>query len=243
MMFPLLFALLLCLQWVAGDDAAEFDRLHKTPASPHVLAQLLVPPNPKFAVRAPGDGCPTGYNVCTNYPDKCAKIGSFCCSETVNCPIGGECCPGGLDCCDTGDFCCTDSFGGCCPVGSYCTVGSNTCSGSGYGGSSGGGGGGSSSSSAKASSSSTKASSSSTKAATVVSSPTSSTKAAATVVGGGTVNPSFVTPAVASPTSATPGLGGVSTSGSPHSISVIYVGMTASFATVIGIIALGRSLF
>jgi len=62
-MLPLLFALLLCLQWVAGQDGAEFDRQHKTSASsPHVLSQLLVPPNPKFAVRAPGDGCPTGYS-------------------------------------------------------------------------------------------------------------------------------------------------------------------------------------
>jgi hypothetical protein len=60
-MLQLLFALLLCFQWVAGDDGARLDRQHKAAASPHVLSQLLVKPNPKFALRDSGDGCATGW--------------------------------------------------------------------------------------------------------------------------------------------------------------------------------------
>ena len=60
-MLPLLFTLLLCFQWVAADDAARLDRQHKAAASPHVLSQLLVKSSPKFALRASGDGCATGW--------------------------------------------------------------------------------------------------------------------------------------------------------------------------------------
>lgn len=58
-MLPFVFALLLSLQLVAAGDAAPFARLPHVTTSP-ALSQVSVP-NPKFALRDPGDNC--GYNM------------------------------------------------------------------------------------------------------------------------------------------------------------------------------------
>ncbi|KAI9308363.1 hypothetical protein BJ944DRAFT_246624 [Cunninghamella echinulata] len=61
--------------------------------------------------------------------------GSYCCR------VGQMCAPPG--CCPVGYFPCRDSYGQCCPNGSYCIANSDKCSSSGTGGIGGGGGGGS----------------------------------------------------------------------------------------------------
>ena len=96
-MLSLLFALLLTLQFVAGDDPVDRQHGPGSASSPHVLSQLLVKVSPKFALRATSDGCATGWrelgpfplscpptdskiylDVCPNFPDECAPDGSFC---------------------------------------------------------------------------------------------------------------------------------------------------------------------
>ncbi|KAG2148225.1 uncharacterized protein EDB93DRAFT_383093 [Suillus bovinus] len=110
-----------------------------------VLSALLVRQG-KFAAR---QGCPGGYQQCTNYPDACAPIGNFCCNDSYNCPDGttcfdSECCPStaqtcnGTTCCNPGSECCTDDSccesgysccndltGGCCPTGTTCIANSD----------------------------------------------------------------------------------------------------------------------
>ena len=100
-MLPLLFALLLSLQCVAGDNLLpRTARQHSSAVLPHVLSQLLVSPNPKFVLRDNGDGCANGWrefvfllpgdakissDVCPNFPDECAPDGSFCVWSFVMC--------------------------------------------------------------------------------------------------------------------------------------------------------------
>ncbi|KAF8551617.1 hypothetical protein OG21DRAFT_1512521 [Imleria badia] len=246
-MLPLLFTLLLSLQWVAGDNLSPRSaRQHNSAASPHVLSQLLVLPNPKFVLRA---GCANGWQVCPNFPNECAPDGSFCCSDGLtNCPDGtncqtGGCCPqnsqtcggqlccdpgatccsGNSGCCDVGSFCCNDQYGGCCPAGTSCTA-DDTCSGVGSGGGSGGSGG----------------------SGPLPSSPplpTFSPTALIPTIGG--ITPTVITaPSSSSPiavASSTPGLGAAS--GSPHCISMTSIGKTVGLAVVVSIISFGGSIF
>ncbi|CAO3646144.1 unnamed protein product [Cunninghamella echinulata] len=62
------------------------------------------------------------------------NCGSYCCR------VGQMCAPPG--CCPVGYFPCRDSYGQCCPNGSYCIANTDKCSSSGTGGIGGGGGGG-----------------------------------------------------------------------------------------------------
>ncbi|KAG2059445.1 hypothetical protein BDR06DRAFT_949507 [Suillus hirtellus] len=83
-------SLFLSLQLAVADPASTVSRVPRHFKSPSlvltksVLSALLVPRG-KFTAR---QGCPSGYQQCTNYPDACAPIGSFCCSDTYNCPDG-----------------------------------------------------------------------------------------------------------------------------------------------------------
>ncbi|KAG2068656.1 hypothetical protein BDR04DRAFT_1102963 [Suillus decipiens] len=159
-------SLFLFLQLAVADPASTVLRvprhfkssslvLNKSP-----LSALLVRRG-KFGAR---QGCPSGYQQCTNYPDACAPTGSFCCNELYNCPddttcFDSECCPNTAQtcngntcctpgsaccsdnsCCESGYSCCNDSTGGCCPTGSTCIANSDQCSTGGSGGGNTGGG-------------------------------------------------------------------------------------------------------
>lgn len=163
-------SLFLFLQLAVADPAPTVLRISRHSKSSSlvltksVLSALLVRRG-KFAARAGSDGCPSGYQQCTNYPDACAPTGSYCCNDLYNCPndttcFGSECCPNTAQtcngnaccssgsqccnddtCCESGLFCCNDSLGGCCPTGSTCIANSYQCSSGGSGGGSGSGSG------------------------------------------------------------------------------------------------------
>ncbi|KAN0082670.1 hypothetical protein V8E55_008465 [Tylopilus felleus] len=90
MMLPALLTLLLSFQWAAGDDARIPRKYNSASTSSHVLNELLAPISPKFVLRQSG-GCPSGYQVCPNFPDECAPVGNFCCTDTYNCPDNTTC--------------------------------------------------------------------------------------------------------------------------------------------------------
>ncbi|KAG1882848.1 uncharacterized protein F5891DRAFT_1095279, partial [Suillus fuscotomentosus] len=147
-------SLFLSLQLAVADPASTVSRVPRHSKSSSlvltksVLSALLVPRG-KFTAR---QGCPSGYQQCTNYPDACAPTGSFCCSDSYNCPDGttcfeSECCPSTAQtcngnaccnpgseccsddtCCESGYSCCNDSTGGCCPTGTTCIANSDQCS-------------------------------------------------------------------------------------------------------------------
>ncbi|KAG2097725.1 uncharacterized protein F5147DRAFT_365927 [Suillus discolor] len=156
-------SLFLSLQLAVADPVSTVLRVPRHSKSSSlvltksVLSALLVRRG-KFTAR---QGCPSGYQQCTNYPDACAPVGSFCCNDVYNCPddttcFESECCPNTAQtcnghsccnpgseccnddsCCESGYSCCNDSTGGCCPTGTTCIAGSDQCS---TGGPTGGGG-------------------------------------------------------------------------------------------------------
>ncbi|KAG1740934.1 hypothetical protein EDB19DRAFT_750303 [Suillus lakei] len=162
-------SLFLSLQLAVADPTSTVLRVSRHSKSSSLaltksLLSALLVRRGKFIARAGSDGCPSGYQQCTNYPDACAPTGSYCCNDLYNCPndttcFGSECCPNTAQtcngnaccssgsqccnddsCCEAGLFCCNDSIGGCCPTGSTCTANSNSCSSGGSGGGGGSGG-------------------------------------------------------------------------------------------------------
>ncbi|KAG2368935.1 hypothetical protein BDR07DRAFT_923035 [Suillus spraguei] len=160
-------SLFLFLQLAVADPASTVLRVPRHSKSSSLaltksLLSALLVRRGKFAAR---QGCPSGYQQCTNYPDACAPTGSYCCNDLYNCPddttcFDSECCPNTAQkcngnacctagsaccsdnsCCESGYLCCNDSTGGCCPTGTTCIANSDQCStgGSGSGGSGGGG--------------------------------------------------------------------------------------------------------
>jgi len=124
-------SLFLSLQLAVADPASTVSRVPRHSKSSSlvltksVLSALLVPRG-KFTAR---QGCPSGYQQCTNYPDACAPTGSFCCNDLYNCPddttcFESECCPNtaqtcnGNSCCNPGSECCNDAS--CCESGYSC---------------------------------------------------------------------------------------------------------------------------
>ncbi|KAG2751596.1 hypothetical protein P692DRAFT_20830849 [Suillus brevipes Sb2] len=87
-------SLFLSLQLAVADPASTVLRVSRHSKSPSqvltksVLSALLVRRG-KFGARQ--GGCPSGYQQCTNYPDACAPIGSYCCNDLYNCPNDTTC--------------------------------------------------------------------------------------------------------------------------------------------------------
>ncbi|KAG1733868.1 uncharacterized protein EDB91DRAFT_624982 [Suillus paluster] len=220
-------SLLLCLQLAVADPASTVLRIsrHSKTSSivtKSVLSALLVRRG-RFTARAGSDGCASGYQQCTNYPDTCAPVGNNCCNDLYSCPsdsfcFDSGCCPNdaqtcnGSSCCDPDSVCCNDSTGGCCPNGSTCIANSNECSTEGSsGGGSGGGSGGSSVTTATATATAT------SKSTSTVLHGTTSTSSSAISSNSPTTTTSSSTHSVASSTVSS---GGSSATGSSVPVSI-----------------------
>ncbi|KAI6141113.1 hypothetical protein BKA82DRAFT_1006001 [Pisolithus tinctorius] len=84
------------------------------------IAFLLLPA--QFAFVHADDSAPRVHNSHTPR----ALTGLL--GQSLACPTGDQQCIGS-ECCSVGSSCCDDQIGGCCPIDSTCTTGTDYCSG------------------------------------------------------------------------------------------------------------------